>query len=423
MNFVERADRVLSPVSGHYTQVEIERGEGVYLFDKQGQAYLDLTSGLGVCSTGHCHPEVVAAISDQASKLIHACIGVVYYDPPISLGEKLGQILGPELSSFFFTNSGSEAMETAIKLAKYVTKKHKLVAFSGGFHGRTLGALSVTTSKQKYREGYAPLLEGVSFFEYPYCYRCPFGKERQTCGVSCREELNLFFDQLDDEVAAVIIEPILGEGGYVAAPSEFMQELARLCKAKGILLILDEIQSGFAKTGSWFAFQQLGIQPDIVTLAKGIGSGLPLGACAARPELMAKWTKSAHGGTYGGNPVCARAGLATLDVLTPLLPSVSLLGEIAIRYLEAELQNHPYIGEIRGYGMMIGLEFVKDKSTRKPAADYVNQVMKTCLDQKVIVISCGLFDNVIRLIPALVISEEEWMAGLKVLVEAIHGLS
>jgi len=420
-NLVARADRTLSPVSGHYTQLEVVKGEGCFLISNTGERYLDFSSGIGVCSTGHCHPEVVHAIQSQAGTLIHGCIGVVYYEPPIALAEKLGQILGNGLNSVFFTQSGSEAMESAIKLAKYVTKKHKLIAFKGGFHGRTLGALSITSSKEKYREGYAPLLEGVSFFPYPYTYRCPFGgetlEESTTRSIAALKD---FFAQLDDEVAAVIIEPILGEGGYIAAPQPFLKVLSELCKERNILLIFDEIQTGIMKTGSWFVFQELGIVPDIITVAKGIGSGMPLGACVSTQALMSKWTRSAHGGTYGGNPVTCAAGLATLNVLEKYQDHVKKLGQIALDFLNQNLQDHPLVGDVRGYGLLLALEFVKDRASKAPNPEIISGIIQACLDEKLIVISCGVEDNVIRLIPPLVIDQETLVEGLRRLVKVIN---
>ncbi len=418
---VSRANVALSPVSGHYTQLEIVRGEGCYLYDRAGTGYLDFSSGIGVCSTGHCHPQVVAAIQTQAATLIHACIGVVYYEPPVALAEALGRILGHGLDSVFFTQSGSEAIETAIKLAKYVTKKSKLIAFRGGFHGRTLGALSITTSKDKYRQGYEPLLAGVSFFPYPYTYRCPFGESDSLSDARCIRELEHFFTTLDTDVAAVIIEPLMGEGGYVPAPHAFLITLARLCKEQGILLIFDEIQSGFGKTGSWFYFQQLGVIPDIITLAKGIGSGLPLGACVSTSAIMSQWTTGAHGGTYGGNPVTCAAGLATIEVLEAVLPSIPSLAQFAETRLRDALSAHPNVGDIRTTGLMIGIELVLDKATKAPAPDLTKAIMARCLDEKLIIISCGLHDNVIRLIPPLI---SDWVTlekGLNIFIDILSG--
>lgn len=417
---VDRANHVISPVLGHYTTLEVVRGEGCYLIGKDEKRYLDFSSGIGVCATGHCHPTVVEAIQKQAQTLIHGCIGVVYYAQPIELAEKIGKLLGHNLTNLFFTQSGSEAIESALKLAKYVTKKHKIVAFRGGFHGRTLGALSITTSKDSYQDGYAPLLEGVTYFPYPYCYHCPFGLERKTCEVGCISKLESFFEGLDDQVAAVVIEPILGEGGYTEAPAEFLKALEKHCRDRKILLIMDEIQTGFGKTGSWFAFQKAGITPDIVTLAKGMGSGLPIGACASTPELMSQWKTGAHGGTYGGNPVTCAASLATIAVLEDALPKISSLAKTAENLLNNTLASHPNVGDIRYMGLMIGIEIVKSKKDKTPDPDLKKKIMSACLDQNLIVIGCGIHDNVIRLIPPLIIDEETLVKGLEILVKCIN---
>jgi 4-aminobutyrate aminotransferase len=420
--FVERSNKVISGVLGHYTSLEVESGSGCYLLGKNGKRYLDFSSGIGVTSTGHCHPKVVNAIKTQAETLIHACIGVVYYESPLRLAESLLQKM-PEINGkVFFTQSGSEAVEACIKLAKYVTKKQKIIAFKGGFHGRTLGALSLTTSKEKYRHGYEPLLEGIEFFPYPYCYRCPFGADASNCGTACKEALIRYFDGIKDDVAAVIIEPVLGEGGYTTAPTEFLTELAAICKRKNILLIFDEIQSGIGKTGSWFAYQNVGVVPDIVAVAKGLASGMPLGACVAKASLMDAWTKGAHGGTYGGNPVTCAAGEATLEIVAEVLPSVAEKGQQALDFLKANLENHPFVGDIRGNGLMIGIEYVKDKTTKEPHSDFISKIINGCLEKELIVISCGIEDNVIRLVPPLIIDTPTLMEGLKRFCEVNHAI-
>ncbi len=420
MSLAKRAKQVLSPVLARYTELEIVAGGGCEVIAKDGKYYLDFASGIGVASTGHCHPEVVAAIQLQASTLIHAGFGIMYYEKPVVLAEKLGALLGKGLDSVFFCQSGTEAVEAAIKLAKYTTRKSKILAFQGGFHGRTLGALSLTTSKMTYRDGYEPLLPGVSFFPYPYCYRCPFGKERSSCDTTCIQDLQQFMDSQAGDVAAVIIEPILGEGGYTQAPIEFMQALRQMCTEKGILLILDEIQSGFCKTGSWFGFQQLDIVPDILTLAKGIASGLPLGACVTNQELAQKWHKGAHGGTYGANPITCAAAIATLDVLSTYVGDVDKKGQQAVLFLRESLATHPYVGDIRQWGLMIGIEFVLDKTSKTPAKALIKQIMATCLEQQLILISCGIEDNVIRLVPPLIISEKQLMEGLGTFVRVCN---
>ena len=416
MQLVERANTVLSPVLGHYTQLEIERGEGPYLIDFEGNRYLDFGAGIAVASTGHCHPKVVNAIHAQSQRLIHACAGVAYYSTNIDLADQLGKLLGQPLSSVFFTQSGTEAVEAAIKLAKYTTKKQGLISFKGGFHGRTLGALSVTTSKEKYRQGYDLPLDSVHVFPYPYFYRfdSPYNQLD-----SYLLALDQFFDSLDDSIAAAIIEPVLGEGGYVPAPPEVLRKIQDHCCSRNILLIFDEIQTGFGRTGKWFSFHHTDVMPDIVTLAKGIASGLPLGACVASPELMSNWTTGAHGGTYGGNPVTCAAALATIEVVSECLPDISRLGTLALDYLNSELSNVPYVGDIRGQGLMIGIELVRDSHTQMPASDFTKDVMNRCLENKLIVLSCGIEDNVLRLMPPLIVSEDTLMNGLSILVQQL----
>ncbi|MBT5855498.1 aminotransferase class III-fold pyridoxal phosphate-dependent enzyme [bacterium] len=412
-----RGNKVLSPVMGHFTQLEIEKGEGCYLITPDGTRYLDMSAGIGVTSTGHCHPRIVEAIQVQSEKLIHACAGVVYYSPNIALAEKLAPKLGHDLSSFFFTQSGSEAVEAALKLARYTQKKEGIIAFKGGFHGRTMGSLSITSSKDKYRDGY-PVVPGTKFFPYPYLYHPEFAGADNIDDYLLA--MDSFFKEVASECAAVIIEPILGEGGYVPCPSPVMTRLRELCDQYELLLIADEIQTGVGRTGKWFAYQHYGIVPDIVALAKGMASGMPLGACVASPELMAKWTTGSHGGTFGGNPVSCAAGIATLEVLSECIEGISDKGNTALNYLHHVLDDTPSVGSIRGVGLMIAIEFVSDKTTRNPNPDHLKKVMAACFDQKVIAVSCGIYDNVLRLMPALTISDSELMKGLEIVVKAIH---
>ena len=418
-DLVKRADKVLSPVLGHYSKLEVAYGRGCYLYDFHDQPYLDFATGIGAAATGHCHPEVVKAIKAQAETLIHANTGVVYYEPNIALAEELGQLLGAGLNSMFFTQSGTEAVEAAIKLAKYTSGKPGILAFKGAFHGRSLGSLSITTSKLKYQEGYFPLLSNMHFFDYPYCYRCPWQKERSTCNLFCLEKFADYLPKISAELGAVIIEPVLGEGGYIPLPLGFLKGLREITEQQKVLLMLDEVQTGFGKTGAWFSFQKEAIEPDVVCVAKAIASGLPLGACVATSELMAKWTTGAHGSTYSGNPVCCQAALATIRVLKKALPNVTQLNQIAVEILSSNLKDYPYLGELRENGLMIALEFVKDKSTKEPYPELVKKVMVECLSNRLIVVSSGLFDNVIRLIPPLIITEGELRNGLEILIEAI----
>jgi len=413
VNFKQRANHVLSPVIGRFTDLEISYGKGCYLYDSKNVAYLDFSSGIGVTSTGHCHPEIVNAITKQANQLIHPCIGIGFYDVVITLAEKLSSLLQPMPYSVFFNQSGSEAIETAVKLATYVQNKHQIVAFKGGFHGRTLGALSLTTSKLKYRKGYEPLLYPVKYLDYPNTYHSELSVDDMVQNIMTTTILN-------KEVAAVIIEPILGEGGYYIAPSEVLLALKTRCEALGIFLIFDEIQSGIGRTGDWFAFQQYHLVPDIITTAKGLGSGMPIAACIAKKEIMDQWPAGAHGGTYGGNPVSCAAALATLNVIQPYLSTVQSLGKYGLKFLIDEIGDHPCIGEIRGVGLMIGIEFVMNKNTKKPNSNFMKRVIEYCLEHHLIVISCGIYDNVIRLIPPLVIDQKTFLKGLGIFVDGVN---
>lgn len=423
LSLLERAKRVISPVLGHYSDLEVQYGHGCYLVDFQNREYLDFACGIAVTSTGHCHPDVVAGIQAQAGKLLHASIGIAYYEPYVALAEKLGALLGDPLTSVFFCQSGSEAIEAAIKLAKYTSHKHGLVAFKGGFHGRTLGSLSITTSKMKYRDGYEPLLPYVDLTPYPYCFRCPYGKTQASCELHCLSAFESQIASKSDSIAAVVIEPVLGEGGYVPAPPGFLAGLKTICQKHNILLIFDEIQTGFGRTGEWFCFQKEGVIPDIIVLAKGIASGMPLGACVASPELMSKWTTGAHGSTYGGNPVSCAAGLATLQVLESYVPQITELSKKGSAFLRTALADSSVVGDIRVSGLMFGIEFVKDRESNIPNPEFIKPLIKTCLDRQLITIACGVHDNVIRLIPPLIISETELIKGLQLFTEAIYELA
>ena len=416
----KKADQFLAPVLGRFHQIEISSGKGCFLYDVNQQAYLDFSAGIAVTSTGHCHPQVVQAIQQQAATLIHPCIAMGNYSSLVQCAERLVGLLKPEVYSVFFDQSGASAVEAALKLAKYITKKHKIVAFEGGFHGRSMGALSVTTSKRAYRDHLGPMLEGVSFFPYPYMYRSPWQPtDTQSALDQCLVELEQS-ELLADDVAAVIIEPMLGEGGYVPAPVEFLKALQTCCKQKGILLIMDEIQTGIGRTGDWFLFQKYQLDPDIVVTAKGLGSGMPIGACLAKKTLMDQWPAGAHGGTYGGNPVACAAALATLDVVEKQLPDIKEKSNFCFDFLKKELGDHPYVGDIRGVGLLIGIELVQDKQSKEPYTDLLKQVLTKAIEKKLILISCGVHANVIRLAPPLIISKQELQQGLSILCEILN---
>ena len=416
---VSRSKSCLSNVLGHATQLEIERGEGSYLYDYSGHAYLDFGAGIAVNATGHCHPAVVNAIKEQSEKLLHGCAGVIYYEQNIQLAEHIGNITGGSLNSVFFTQSGTEAVEAALKCATYVRNKQQMIAFKGSFHGRTLGSLSVTTSNKKYHERYSLAYPDPIILEYPYFYRNESPLDTEDGYLNYLQHKLSTIDA--SSIAAIIIEPVIGEGGYIPAPASVLQTLRNWCNDTGVLLIFDEIQSGIGRTGKWFYFQHDGIEPDILTSAKGIASGLPLGACISSQSIMDQWTTGSHGGTYGGNPLACVAGLATLSVVDPLLPTIESLGTLAFDTLSDALYDLPFIGNIRGKGLMIGIEFVLDDS-KTPAPDLVKQVLKQCLENKLLIVSCGTHGNVIRLMPPLTISKDELINGLTTFINICQQL-
>ena len=415
----DKAIKYISPVLGKYfPDLEVISGQGIYLFDPDGKRYIDFTCGIGVTNTGHCHPKVVKAIAKQATQLIHICAGIAHYEPHVKLAERLVNLLPFKEASVVFSQSGSEAVEASLKLAKYVTKKNKLIAFTHAFHGRTLGALSVT-SKEKYKKGYEGwLIEDIIRLEYPYHFHNNTIEYREyvfQCIASFKKAIIE-----NDDIAAVIIEPILGEGGYVPAPVEFIQELRKFTEENGILLIFDEVQSGFGRTGTMFAMEHYDVVPDIVALAKGIASGMPLGACVAKKELMDKWTTSAHGGTYIGNPVSCAASLATIDAIEEegMLENAYETGKLISSLLNEAKKSLPVIGDVRGVGLMIGVEFI-NPATKEPDSDIVKKIKLKALEKGLVLISCGDSDQVIRLIPALIITKPQAKEAIDIFISAI----
>ncbi|PIS29888.1 aspartate aminotransferase family protein [Candidatus Saganbacteria bacterium CG08_land_8_20_14_0_20_45_16] len=385
----QRAKKVLSPVLGRYFgDFEINKAAGMYLFGTDGKKYLDFSSGIAVCAIGHCHPQVVKAAEKQLKSLIHICIGIAGYESYIKLAEELQKIVPVSNAQFFFCQSGSEAVEAALKLARYATKKPGIIAMKGDFHGRTMGALSLTTSKMKYREGYEPLVPEI------------FIAEPSLANI---EEL-----MKNHEIAGLILEPILGEGGYVPLPKELVQGIRELCNKYNVLMIADEIQSGFGRTGKWFAIEHYGVKPDVICMAKGIASGFPLGGIAASAEIMAKWSPGAHGGTYGGNPVCCAAAIATVDVIKKgkLLQNAKTLGSYATKKLQALAKKYPAIKAVRGPGLMIGIDFGESAIVRK--------IIDYCLANGLVIIPTGANGTVIRFIPPLIVKKADIDQALKV---------
>ncbi len=428
VNWYGRADRTMScNLVRDWPNVPVERAQGCWVYGPAGQRYLDFCGGMASVNTGHCHPKVVAAIKEQAEKLLHGPMGILLYEPIVKLAERLGRHTPGELKSFFFLNSGSEAVEGAIKLARYATGRPVVIAFYGGFHGRTMGATTLTASKSKYRKRYEPLVGGVHHIPYPYCFRCPCGLEPDSCDVRCFDFVEKVFAHLADpsDIAAFILEPVLGEGGYTPAPAEYLRRLRRVCDQHGILLIFDEVQTGFGRTGTMFACEGLGVIPDILALAKGIASGLPLGATVASPELMAKWPPGAHSTTFGGNPVACAAALATLEVFEEeeLLQNCRRQGERAMARLGSLPQRFTIVGDVRGRGLMIGVEFVRPDDGRTPDEEAAEAVLKGCLEKSLILYPCGTWNQSIRFIPPLIVSESELDTALDILEEVVSDVN
>src|SRR4030066_2172409 len=401
------AKQNLSPVWSRIFSIEVDHAQGCYLYDIHGNKYLDFTCGIGVTNTGHCHPRIVKAIQKQAGLLIHGQANIVIHKPMLELVEELRTIVNPSIDGFFFTNSGAEAVEGAIKLARHATGRTNVIVFQGSFHGRTVGTMSLTTSKTVYRVGYQPLMAGVFVAPYPYVYKYGWS-EKQTTEWCLGELENLLLSQTaPQETAAILIEPVLGEGGYVVPPKEFLQSLRKLCDLHGILLIADEVQSGFGRTGKWFAQEHFEIVPDIMTVAKGIASGLPLSGVFSRIDLMKKWATGTHGGTYGGNAVACSAAVATVRAMRDedMPGNARMRGAQLISRLKDIQSKYEMIGDVRGLGLMVGVEF--RNLERKPEKTTTKTVINACLAEKLLLLSCGTYDNVIRWIPPLIVTEKQ----------------
>ena len=416
-------ERLISPSYTRSYPLVARRGRGVRVEDVDGNEFLDFAAGIAVVSTGHCHPEVVAAIQKQAAELIHISGTDFYNEPLTDLAEQLSAIAPmPGPHRFFYGNSGAEAIECALKLARYHTGRQHIISFLGAFHGRTMGALSLTGSKPQQKRRFAPLVPGVTHIPFPYTYRgCEGGPEEQEAfNLGCARyiEERLFKTILPpEEVAAIFIEPIQGEGGYVVAPDNFLRELRAICNRHGILLVVDEVQSGAGRTGKWWAIEHSGVQPDMVCMAKGIASGMPLGICMARAELM-DWVPGSHASTFGGNPVSIAAAQATLEILRrEAMGNAARVGALMLERLRGWTKTHPHVGQVRGRGLMIGIELVKDKATREPAAELRNRVETLAFERGLMILGCG--ESSLRLAPPLVVSEQEASVALDILEDAL----
>lgn len=397
----------------------VDRAEGCYIRDPDGNRFLDFNAGIAVITTGHCHPKVVEAIKAQAEKFHHYCSTDFYYEPMALLAQRLAESApGDSKKRVFLTNSGAEAIDGAIKLSRYSTKRSKIISFLGAFHGRTYGAMSLTNSKPVQKKGFGPFVPDVISIPYPYCFRCSYKLRPGDCDLYCIRYLEeVVFDRMcyPDEVAAVFIEPIMGEGGYVIPPDGFHQRLRRLTADSGILFVADEVQSGMGRTGKMWAIEHWGVEPDVICCAKGLASGLPIGAIISKADVM-NWARGSHGTTFGGNPVACAAALATLDLVEGgLMERAAAMGARLMEGLKALQKKHPSIGDIRGIGLMIGVEFVKPDGS--PAADIRNEVLGRAFGKGVILLGCGA--SVIRLAPPLVVDEPEIQMLLRVLDECL----
>ncbi|SRR5579871_5723669 len=414
-------------VSPSYTRsypLVAKSGRGIVVTDVDGNEFFDFSAGIAVTSTGHCHPDVVAAIQKQAGELIHMSGTDFYYESMVTLSERLSKIAPmPGPHRFYFGNSGAEAIEAALKLARYHTKRQQVIAFFGAFHGRTMGALSLTASKPQQKRRFAPLVPGVTHVRYPDVYRgCSGGpQDAEAFALGCARyiEEKLFKTILPpEEVAAIFVEPIQGEGGYVVAPTIFMQELRRICDKHGILLVADEVQSGAARTGKWWAIEHTGVHPDIVCMAKGIASGMPLGIMMSRAEIM-DWVPGSHASTFGGNPLCIASALATLDVIERegLLQNSTTVGNYMMKRMADWPKKYSIVGDVRGRGLMIGVEIIKDQKTKEQSPELRDRIVEKAFEKGVLFLGCG--PSTVRIAPPLVVTKEEADVAVDALEQSI----
>ncbi|HAY38828.1 MAG TPA: aspartate aminotransferase family protein [Desulfobacteraceae bacterium] len=399
----------VSPSYTRYYPLVVEKAKGLWVHDVDGNIFLDFTAGIAVCATGHCHPRVIKAIKKQSDLLLHMSGTDFYYRPQIVLAKKLAHMApGKGAKKVYFGNSGAEAVEAAFKLARWHTKRELNLAFYGAFHGRTMGALSLTASKTIQKKHYNPLVPGITHIPYAYCYRCPYNLCYPECELGCVRwvEDTLFRTTIPpEEVAAIFVEPIQGEGGYIVPPPEFHKEMNKIAQKYGILYAADEVQSGMGRTGKMFAMEHFGVDPDIIALAKGIASGMPLGALTARAEIM-DWEAGSHASTFGGNPVSCMAALTTIELLEEgLMENAAVQGKRLMDGFVKLQQSHECMGDVRGKGLMAAVEFVKDRETKEPARTWRNDIIKRAFQKGLLLLGCG--ENSIRFCPPLTVNREE----------------
>ena len=424
---VARDENLMSPSYTRSYPLVVAGGKGCRITDVDGNEFLDFTAGIAVNSTGHCHPQVVKALQEQAAQLIHMSGTDFYYDLMPRLAERLSAVAPmPGPHRFYYGNSGAEAVECALKLARYHTKRQHIISFFGSFHGRTMGALSLTASKVQQRRRFSPLVPGVTHIRYPNPYREGDGspKGAEALGLACA---NFLEDKVfkttvpPEEVAAIFVEPIQGEGGYIVPPDSFLQELRAICDKHGILLVVDEIQSGAGRTGKWWAIEHTGVQPDIVLIAKGIASGMPIGICMTRAEIM-DWVPGSHGSTFSGNPLCLAAALATMDIIEhEAMANAATVGAAALERLKTWPAQHRIVGDVRGRGLMLAVEIVEDRLSKKPAGSLRDRIVDLAFQRGLLLLGCG--ENSIRLSPPLIVSQQEADIALDILQECIAAAS
>lgn len=421
---VRRALEVLAPPSHHFYPITIARGEGTTVIARDGRRYLDFSSGLAVLNLGHNHPRVQEAVREQLQNFVHTG-GVYYSESTVAAAEELVAVTPDGLDMLFFGNSGAEAVEAALKLARFTSGRQAIIACTGAFHGRTLGAVSVTSSSSAYRRRYHPLLPSVYHVSYPACFGCPSGLSPDACGAKCLDEISRLFERQvpPEEVCAIIIEPFLGEGGYYPAPKSYLKGLRAICDQYGILLIFDEVQSGIGRTGRWFCSEHAEVVPDIMTVAKALASGFPLGAVVSSKGLMQKWDPSSHGTTFGGNSVSCAAARATLQAIREegLLDASTASGAQALVFLQGLALKNPRIGEVRGMGCMIGVELVDE--TGAPDSRLCASLIEECLEKGLIIIGCGLKRNIVRFLPPLNVTRADMDQALDIFAGTLSELS
>ncbi len=412
---------ILPRVLGRYSPVVVERGEGIYVWDTDGERWTDFTSGIAVTNTGHCHPRVVRAIQDQAARIIHAQANIFIHEPMMAAAVALTETLPDSLNQVFWTNSGAEAIEGALKLAKVATRRSAIIAFRGAFHGRSHAAMSVTSSRAKVRGHYEPLLSSIYHAPYPYMYRSPYAGPPEDADLAYFREIESLFDQMvmPDDVAAILLETVAGEGGYLVPPARWLRNVRDLCDRHGILLIMDEIQSGMGRTGKMWGFEHFDVVPDIMTVAKGIASGMPVSAVVSSRAIMDTWAPGSHGGTYGGNAVGTAAALATMEVIRDegLVANAAAMGARLESGLRSIKSDFPVVGDVRGLGLMLAAEFVAEDGSPHPLA--VQRVIEECQKRKVLLLSCGTYDQAIRIIPPLTVSAPQIDDFLEVFRSAV----